>query len=120
MQQTAEERSSHCFRPVYRLRKTDEFSSVFAFRKVLRGRYFSLHYRPNGDGSARLGVVVAKKLARRAVERNLIKRMIRELFRLRRGNLPAMDCIVRLSAPARDATRRQLREDARTLMERLT
>src|SRR5262245_45596093 len=63
------------FLDVYRLRKTDEYSSVFAFRRVLRGRFLSVHYRPNGLATARMGVVVAKKLARRAVLRNLVKRI---------------------------------------------
>ena len=54
------------FRGAHRLHKTDEFSSVFAFRRALRGRYYMLHYRPNGLDTARLGVVVAKKLAKRA------------------------------------------------------
>ena len=54
------------FRSAHRLHKTDEYSSVFAFRRALRGRFYMVHYRPNGLDTARLGVVVAKKLAKRA------------------------------------------------------
>lgn len=56
-----------------------------------------LYVRPNGLGHARLGVVVAKKLAPRALTRNMVKRITRELFR--QTPLPAVDCIVRLTKP---------------------
>src|SRR5574343_358209 len=42
----------------YRLTKTDEFSSVFGFRRAIRGQWLMLHYQPRSDGSARLGLVV--------------------------------------------------------------
>jgi len=99
--------------------KTDEFSSVFAFRKAVRGRYFVLHYRPSENSTARLGVVVAKKLARRAVLRNLIKRMARELFRHTRETLPCHDLILRLNAPALTVKKAELRADMAVLLKRL-
>ncbi|THF62032.1 ribonuclease P protein component [Pseudothauera rhizosphaerae] len=107
------------FRDAHRLRKTDEYSSVFAFRRALKGRWFIVHYRPNGLDSARLGVVVAKKLARRASLRNLLKRIVRENFRKMRAGLPACDLIVRLHAKADDATRAMLNEDVSRLLARL-
>ncbi|MEC5398708.1 ribonuclease P protein component [Uliginosibacterium sp. H1] len=110
---------SYRFRPLHRLRKTDEYSSVFAFRRALRGRFFMLHYRPAGLSSARLGVVVAKKLARRAVLRNLIKRLAREHFRHVRDTLPAYDLILRLSQPAAKVPRAALRLDFAELLRKL-
>ena len=77
------------FRSAHRLHKTDEYSSVFAFRRALRGRFYMVHYRPNSLDTARLGVVVAKKLAKRANVRNLVKRIAREIFRRQRAELPA-------------------------------
>ncbi len=56
-----------------------------------------LYVRPNSLGNARLGIVVAKRFAPRAVTRNLVKRLARELFR--KTELGAVDCIVRLSKP---------------------
>lgn len=78
-----------------------------------------LHYRPNGQSEARLGVVVAKKLAKRANVRNLVKRIVRERFRRMRAELPAVDIVVRLHAPVDGATRRMLNEDVVRLLERL-
>jgi len=83
----------------YRLTKTDEFSSVFGFRKAIRGKLLMLHYQPRPDGlnDARLGVVVGKKLLKKAVDRNRIKRIVREQFRRERPSLPACDLIIRLA-----------------------
>ncbi|AKU14623.1 ribonuclease P protein component [Azoarcus sp. CIB] len=107
------------FLSAYRLRKTDEYSSVFAFRRAIKGRFFVVHYRPNELGTARVGVVVAKKLAKRANVRNLVKRIVREQFRKIRVSLPHHDLIVRLHAPVRDATRAMINEDIAQLFARL-
>lgn len=107
------------FPGVCRLRKTDEYSSVFAFRRALKGRYLMLHYRPNDLPHARLGVVVAKRLAKRANVRNLVKRIVREQFRKQRETLPAVDIVMRLSAPVGEATRSMINEDVVRLLERL-
>lgn len=53
---------------------------------------------PSQADSARLGLVVAKKVLRRAVDRNRAKRAIRESFRLNQ-RLPAVDIVVRVVEP---------------------
>jgi len=88
----------HAYPKAARLTKTDEFSSVFALRPVRRSRHFVLYVRANGNAQARLGVVIGKKFAKRAVERNLIKRQCRELFRLRQPLLGGRDVLIRLQA----------------------
>ncbi|GAB7540980.1 ribonuclease P protein component [Cupriavidus sp. 8B] len=81
-----------------RLTKTDEFSSVFALRPRRRSQHFVLYVGENGLPQARLGVVVGKKFAARAAERNLVKRMVRELFRARQDKLAGRDVLLRLQA----------------------
>ena len=88
---------SHDFARVRRIVKTDEFSSVFRLRPAQKTAHFVLYTRPNALPHARLGVVAAKRFAPRAVTRNTIKRVTRELFRT--TPLPALDCIVRLARP---------------------
>ena len=80
-----------------RILKTDEFSSVFRLRPVKRTEHFALYQQSNALGHARLGIVVAKRLAQRAVTRNMIKRIAREIFR--RSESTSMDCIIRLTNP---------------------
>jgi ribonuclease P protein component len=88
---------SHSYSRDQRIVKTDEFSSVFRLRPVYRSAHFVLYARYNDLPQARLGVVAAKKMAPRAVTRNTIKRVTRELFR--QAALPQVDCMVRLSKP---------------------
>jgi ribonuclease P protein component len=103
----------------YRLLKTDEFSSVFAFRRSLRGRFYTLYYRPNELNTARLGITVAKKLVKRANRRNLLKRIAREIFRRQRESLPSCDVVIRLHAPVETARRVELNMDVKQLLGRL-
>ena len=117
------------FRSEHRLHAEAEFSSVFAARRVLRGNYFDLHYRATPTtaaepgASARLGLVIAKKLARRAVQRNLLKRLAREAFRQARATLPHYDLVLRLSKPSGHnldlEMRRAWRADVEQLLTRL-
>lgn len=105
-----------------RLHTAAEFSAVFSHRRVLRGESFDLHYRPNQGGGARLGLVIAKKLARRAVLRNLLKRLGREAFRHARAGLPACDVVLRLARPVAStgrAARGTLRAEIDGLLRRL-
>lgn len=50
--------------------------------------------KSNSLGYARLGLAVSKKQARRAVQRNRLKRLIRESFRIHQHSLPAWDYVV--------------------------
>lgn len=92
-------RAGHRFCRRYRLQTAAQYTEAFAARRVLRGAFFCLHYRRNSLSAARLGLVIPKKQARRAVLRNAVKRQIREIFRGRRPVLPAVDVIVRLAQP---------------------
>lgn len=107
------------FRAVHRLLKTDEFSSVFAFRRSHRCGPFQLLYCENGKGSARLGVVVGKKFAARAVVRNRVKRAVREYFRHVREELPDCDVVVRLAARLEDGKHADFRPDLARLFGKL-
>ncbi len=113
--------NSQHFARTKRIIKTDEFSSVFRLRPVQRTAHFVLYARPNQISHARLGVVVAKRFAPRAVTRNTIKRITREVFRL--SSLPAVDYIIRLSCAvnkkAQPATTVQLKTMLRTELCRL-
>ena len=88
---------SQGFAKRYRLLKTDDFSSVFAFRKQRSAPLLQVFFLPqNGLHHARLGLVVSKKTAKRAHERNYMKRVIREWFRCRKDGLPPYDFVVRV------------------------
>ena len=105
----------------YRLTKTDEFSSVFGFRRAIRGKLLTLHYQPRAAdcSEARLGVVVGENLLKRAVDRNRVKRVIREQFRCLRVKLPICDLIVRLSAKPKPLDGKVLAAEFVSLLQKL-
>ena len=105
----------------YRLTKTDEFSSVFGFRKAIRGKLLMLHYQPRAEGftEPRLGLVVGKKLLKKAVDRNRVKRIVREQFRCLRESLPACDLIVRLAVKPSSLDGKLLAGDFVALLDKL-
>lgn len=78
-----------------RLLASPEFQRVFrrAQYKVSH-RYLLILATPNRQQGPRLGLVIGKKNVRLAVQRNRIKRHIRESFRLKQHNLPCVDAIV--------------------------
>ena len=115
--------SAAAFPKHYRLTKTDEFSSVFGFRRALKSPHFLLHYRlrtaEEAEG-ARLGLVVAKRLLRRSVDRNLLRRLARENFRLLRCRLPSRDFILRLAVKPKTLDRQALAEEIQSLLGKMT
>ncbi|MGB0465939.1 MAG: ribonuclease P protein component [Pontibacterium sp.] len=50
--------------------------------------------RPNGLDHPRIGFVISKKNVRLAVQRNRVRRIIRESYRLNQHHLPPVDIVV--------------------------
>jgi ribonuclease P protein component len=117
------ELSAATFPKHYRLIKTDEYSSVFGFRRALKSRHFLLHYRPRGADEtpgARLGLVVAKRFLRRSVDRNLVRRLAREQFRLLRAELRSSDFVLRLVAKPSALDRQAMAQEIHALLSKAT
>lgn len=77
-----------------KLIKTDEFSSVFNFRKRISAQHLAIHYQPNSKQHARLGLVVGKKTAKLSVSRNYMRRVLREFFRLNQQEIYHVDLVI--------------------------
>lgn len=92
-----------------RLRRKPDFEAVYAHGRRLGNGFFGVIARPNDQGRPRLGLAVAAKLAGGSVERNRIRRIVRESFRLHQHELPAVDIIVSARPRARGAANRELR-----------
>ncbi len=75
------------------LRKNGEFNRVYRQGKRLHGQDFSLIFAANRMEYNRLGISVQKKTGN-AVDRNRIKRIIREAFRLHRSSFPERSDII--------------------------
>ncbi|MBK7325935.1 MAG: ribonuclease P protein component [Propionivibrio sp.] len=114
--------SNFAFPRDQRLIRTDDYSSVFGFRKAIRSTHFLLHYRTRVAEEvpgARLGLVVAKRYLKRSVDRNLVRRLARENFRLMHCRLRSRDLILRLAAKPEPLDRRVLNEEIRGLLGKM-
>ncbi len=76
-----------------RLLTAKDYNNVFSDAQRFGNRSFTLLARENGLGYARLGLAISKKNAKRAIDRNRIKRYFRESFRLNQHNLPCVDIV---------------------------
>lgn len=82
-----------------RLRKEErlligpQFEAVFDTRQSAGNKLLVLHWRENGLGHPRLGLVVSRKFGN-AVARNRFKRRLRELFRRNKALCGSLDVVV--------------------------
>lgn len=106
-----------------RLHRPSEFASALKGRRIARGALFVVNTpRQSATSSldtARLGLIIPKRLAARAVTRNTIKRVIREAFRLKRPHLPHKDLVFRLHSKVPELSLRQLRKQVRDEVDSL-
>jgi ribonuclease P protein component len=91
------------FPPQLRLKKPAEYKKVFAKPVKSSDQYFTLLAIRNDFDHPRLGLAIAKKNIRKAVQRNVIKRTVRENFRIKQHNLGNIDIVVLARREAVDA-----------------
>ena len=66
----------------HRLLKTFQFDECIKFGKKAKVSPFSCFVLENSEKNNRLGLIISKKWNKSAVKRNLLKRWLRETFRL--------------------------------------
>ncbi|MDF9392883.1 MULTISPECIES: ribonuclease P protein component [Methylococcus] len=87
-----------------RLTSAVEFRFVFEDACRSSDPWLTVLARPNNRAHARLGLALSRKQIRKAVDRNRIKRLVRESFRLRQAELGAVDYVVMARSPATAAS----------------
>ncbi|MBS0381266.1 MAG: ribonuclease P protein component [Proteobacteria bacterium] len=97
--------------PSARLRRAAEFAALKNAHGRVQASHFLLRWIAAPAGEARLGLAVSRKVSKRAVHRNRIKRIVRESFRLHRARLPAVDVLVIARPSAATAEAAALRGD---------
>jgi len=101
------------------LRKADEFRAVLKNRTVFESLSLRLHIKTNPvNDYARIGLIVAKRIERKAVRRNHIKRLIREAFRKHRQIIKGMDCVIQLRHPVAPLDIARIYQEATMLLNK--
>jgi ribonuclease P protein component len=85
-----------------RLKRRNDFQAVYRDGAVWKGVCFSLHVLRREE-RARIGIVVPRRWGT-AVERNRIKRRLREAFRRTAPRLPNADIIIQPTTTCRERT----------------
>jgi ribonuclease P protein component len=78
-----------------RLTNADDFSSVFILKKRFSGQFINIFHKPNQLEYNRFGLIVSKKINKKAVARNYMKRVIRDVFR-QHNNPSKLDMIIQV------------------------
>jgi len=87
--------TDYSFGKARRLLNAEDYKRVFDGAEARAShRYLLLLARTNKQPGHRLGLVVAKKHVRLAVNRNRIKRIAREVFRTLPDSQPALDVVL--------------------------
>ena len=82
------------FSKSYRLITASDYRQVFVKPKKASTPELNFLYVKNNQSTSRLGLAIAKKQLPLAVDRNRVKRLIRESFRKHRLQLNSLDIVV--------------------------
>ena len=94
------------------------------YRRALKaerraGNWFVVYAAPNSGVGSRLGIVIARRVAPRAVDRSALRRLIREAFRQCPERGQPLDVVVRLARLPRPSDRRGVAAEICSLFERI-
>lgn len=89
--------------PRQRLKTKREFDGVYGQARRSADSCFLVLARKNAHGMARLGLSISARNVGNAVRRNLVKRLVRESFRLHQHDLPVADIVVNARSAVRTA-----------------
>jgi len=103
----------------HRLVTKAQYKSLFDKSDKVSQRYLLVLFKKNQHCYGRLGLIVGKRVAKSAVTRNRIKRIIRESFRFNQRQLNGVDVIVIARQQCDELSKADLRKGVDQLWEKL-
>ncbi len=103
----------------HRLITQAEFKTVFDESLKVSQRCFLILFKSNQKKHARIGIIVGKRVAKSAVARNRIRRIVRESFRLNQEKLAGLDIVVIARQQCDTLTKTKIRKGIDDLWEKL-
>jgi len=102
-----------------RLLTAADYACVFKKNQRFSDRYWTILVHADKSCPAKLGLAVAKKRAKRAVDRNKIKRIARESFRTSQHKLTGLQLVVMNRDAATNASTLALRQSMDSLCRKI-
>jgi ribonuclease P protein component len=103
----------------HRLTDKPQFDLVHREGTRASDERFMVIARPNGLGHPRLGMAVGLRVAGNAVNRNRIRRVVREVFRTLQLELPSVDLVFNARPAAGQSSNRDLVASVTALCDRI-
>ena len=100
-----------------RITKASDYAHIFQKGKHTQGKFWQLVAVPSNESKPRLGLAISKKVYKKAVDRNLRKRLARETFRLQQAQLSNFDVVV-MAKKSRQADNKSLMADLSNLFSK--
>ena len=102
-----------------RLTKPAQFEAVLSSGRQAGGYCFLVRALSNSCGCSRLGLIVGKKVAPRAVDRNRVKRLVRIVHQQLLTDLGGVDVVVQLRESPRSRANADLVAELEALLRGL-
>ena len=103
----------------HRFAERGSFGPVLRSPQKLRSRLAIVHVAPARGSHSRMGLALTRRLVPDAVDRNLVKRMVRETFRRHIAKSLSFDCVVMLRERFADGQAAQIAAEVGELLDRL-
>lgn len=103
----------------HRFAEAGSFGPVLRSARKVRGRFAILHAAPGRTDYSRIGVALTRRLVRSSVDRNALKRLVRETFRRHPVKAAGFDCVITLREKYDAARTGKLRAEVRELFDQL-
>jgi len=107
------------FQADQRLRRPAEFQRVYSGGRRFGNALLTAAVHTSQLSHARLGLSIAARTIGNAVQRNRLRRQIRDSFRLQQQALPPVDIVIGARVAARNASGAELRASLLQLWEQI-
>jgi ribonuclease P protein component len=102
----------------HRFAERGSFGVVLRSPRKLRGKLATLHVAAR-VGESRLGIALTRRLVPNSVDRNRVKRLVRDTFRRHVVKHAGYDCVVSLRGPYQAAQANAIAQEMRSLFDQL-
>ncbi len=99
-----------------RLKKPAEYQHIYRSKQWGGSKHFTFNVLANDlDDKNKLGVTVSKKVSKRAVDRNHLKRVIREFYRVHQRELNGANLVITAKPSSNSANKEELQRSLKDL-----